>query len=128
MADGLKQARLQELIQTNPASGVCWSVESDDLDCNLVTWRGGEFVAEHVNAEVDVLFVILSGKGRLSVNGEWTDLVPGTVNLVIKNSVRSIAAGEEGIAYLSVHKRRKRLMPGDARSRSIDQLSLKKRS
>lgn len=122
-----KQARLLDLLHVNTESGVRWAVESDDLDCNLVSWKSGETVAAHVNAEVDVLIIILAGNGRLSVDGQWTDIMPGAATLITKNVSRSIVAGENGLAYVTVHKRRRRLMPGTAESRVASQLSLKKR-
>lgn len=126
LADGLTQARLFELLQASSVSGVCWSTESDDLDCNFVTWRSGESVVEHVNSEVDVLILILWGSGRLSVNGKWTDLSPGVVSLVEKNAARAIVASDDGIAYFTVHKRRQRLMPGPAEARAAGQRNLVK--
>ncbi len=127
-ADHFKQARLLDLVHAGTASGVQWSAETDDLDCNFVSWEGGEVIAAHVNAEVDVFIVILSGGGRLSVNEAWTELLPGTASLVPKNASRSIAAGDNGIAYITVHKRRRRLMPGDAQTRTVAQRSLKEKT
>ena len=125
--EAFKQVRLLDLLHVNAESGVRWSVESDDLDCNLVSWKSGETVAEHVNPEVDVLIIILAGSGRLSIDGEWTNVMPGAATLITKNASRSLVAGENGLAYVTVHKRRRRLMPGAAESRAASQLSLKER-
>ncbi len=124
--DAINEALLLDLLPSS-LTGVLWSAESDDLDCNFVSWRGGDVVAEHTNSEVDVLFVVLSGNGCLVIDGSSIELQPGAAVLVAKNSTRSVIAGTGGLAYLTVHKRRKRLMPGDVRSRIPGQLSLKER-
>ncbi len=104
--------------------GPLWATESDDLDCTFVAWGSGQGVVEHVNAEVDVVMVVLSGNGRVFLDGRSMDLAPGAVLMIPKDVSRAIQAGEGGVAYLNVHKRRKRLNLGNPADRIQNQLNL----
>ncbi len=97
-------------------SGAILSRETEDLDLNLVRFANGAGVAAHVNREVDVLLVAVSGAGIVSVGDERIPLEPGKALLIPKNTVRSIespAAGE--LVYLSIHRRRAGLLPRHGR-------------
>ena len=87
-------------------SGPVWGTESDDLNATLLAWPAGEANPEHVNDERDVLVVVVSGGGSLDVDGEAHELGAGDAVVVPKGSSRRLAAGPEGIRYLSVHRRR----------------------
>ena len=86
--------------------GPVWGTESDDLNATLLAWPAGEANPEHVNAERDVLVVVVSGGGSLEVDGETHELAAGDAVLVAKGASRRLAAGPDGIRYLSVHRRR----------------------
>ena len=86
--------------------GPVWGTESDDLNATLLAWPAGDTNPEHVNAERDVLLVVVSGGGSLDVDGEAHELGAGDAVVVPKGSSRRLAAGPEGIRYLSVHRRR----------------------
>lgn len=84
-----------------------WALEeSSDLNANLVRFdaRGG--VEEHVNDEVDVLFVGVAGSGAVRVDGEEHALSAGTLVFVPRGARRSTGASSDGFAYLTVHRRR----------------------
>ena len=49
--------------------GPLWGIASADLNATLLAWPAGHQVAEHVNAEVDVLVVVVAGTGTASVDG-----------------------------------------------------------
>src|SRR5215212_10815350 len=52
-------------------TGVIWTLEgSSDLNANLVRFETGRGVGEHVNDEVDVLIVGVSGSGFVGVDGD----------------------------------------------------------
>ena len=52
-------------------TGVIWTLrESSDLNANLVRFEAGGGVGEHINDEVDVIFVGVSGTGSVRTNGE----------------------------------------------------------
>jgi len=88
-------------------TGVIWTLqEGGDLNANLVRFEGGRGVEEHVNDEVDVLIVGISGSGTVSVDGEAYPVSNGTVVFVPRGATRSTRAAPEDFAYLSVHRRR----------------------
>ena len=87
--------------------GAIWTLEeSSDLNANLVRFEAGRGVGEHVDDEVDVLIVGVSGSGTVSVDGEAYPVSNGTVIFVARGAARSTRAASEGFAYLSVHRRR----------------------
>jgi quercetin dioxygenase-like cupin family protein len=87
--------------------GVVWTLEgSGDLNANLVRFEAGRGVGEHVNDEVDVLIVGVSGSGLVSVDGEEYPLANGVIVFVPRGVRRYTRAVSEDFAYLSVHRRR----------------------
>lgn len=114
MANG---AHLLDLLKIDLSSGPLWSMETEDLDCTYVSWLTGQGVAAHRNAEVDVVMIVVSGRGVVTVDGEETDLSEGRVVVIPKNAERAIRAVGSRLAYLNVHKRRRRLMPGNVADR-----------
>jgi quercetin dioxygenase-like cupin family protein len=88
-------------------TGVIWTLlESDDLNANLVRFGAGGGVGEHINDEVDVIFVGVSGTGSVLTNGEEHRLSAGTLVFVRKGTRRSTLALSEDFSYLTVHLRR----------------------
>jgi mannose-6-phosphate isomerase-like protein (cupin superfamily) len=87
-------------------TGPLWGMASADLNATLLAWPAGHELAEHVNDELDVLLVVLDGHGRAIVDGEVHELAAGSALLVARGARRRIAAGEGGLRYLSVHRRR----------------------
>ena len=85
--------------------GVVWSLaRGGDLDANLVHLAPGRTVDAHVNDEVDVLLVGISGSGSVTVNRQRHDLRAGSVVAVPKQTERSISAGpNDEITYMTVH-------------------------
>ena len=81
---------------------------------NLLAFGAGEGVAAHVNAEVDVLLLGVSGSGTVAVDGASHALAAGTLLLIPRGARRAIHSGREGLAYLSCHRRREPLRPGRA--------------
>ena len=86
--------------------GPLWGMASTDLNATLLAWPAGHEVVEHVNAALDVLVVVLEGDGSAVVDGEVHELAAGRVLLVERGARRRIAAGDGGLRYLSVHRRR----------------------
>jgi quercetin dioxygenase-like cupin family protein len=88
-------------------AGVIWALEgSGDLNANLVRFDAGGGVGEHVNEEVDVIFMGVAGSGSARVDGEEHSLSAGTLVFVPKGVKRSTSASSDGFTYLTVHKRR----------------------
>jgi quercetin dioxygenase-like cupin family protein len=87
--------------------GVQWALpEPSDLNANLVHLDAGSSVPEHVNREVDVLLVVLAGSGTLQVGDRALVLGPLAVAHITKGASRAIDAGEGGLSYVTVHRRR----------------------
>ena len=88
-------------------SGVAWSLkESVDLNANLVRFPAGGGVGEHVNGEVDVLFVGVSGTGFVVVDGDEYRLRAGKAVLAPRGTRRSTRSESADFAYLTIHRRR----------------------
>jgi quercetin dioxygenase-like cupin family protein len=66
----------------------------------------GGGVGDHVNEEVDVLFVGVTGSGSVCVSGEEHLLGAGKLVFVPRGTQRSTSALSDGFAYLTVHRRR----------------------
>ena len=93
-------------------SGAILIRESDDLDLNLVRFAAGAGVAPHLNREVDVLMVVMVGSGTVTVENEAVTLSAGKAVLIPKGVERAIRSAEEDeLVYLTVHRRRRGLMP-----------------
>ncbi len=99
----------------NGAGGAIWGTETEDLDATVVRWNPGLGVAPHTNDEVDVIMTVLLGSGLVTVDGETSSLELGHVLVIPKATSREIKSGSEGITYLNVHKRRKRMLPNMTR-------------
>ena len=95
-------------------SGVLWSGGGDDLNVNLVELEPGGAVGRHVNAEVDVIIVGVSGTGMVEsadpdghAGAAAHPLGPRVVIEIPKGLERSVtAAGDRPLRYLSIHRRR----------------------
>ena len=101
-------AYFDELVAAAPDRvGVIWALKgSGDLNANLVRFDAEGGVGEHVNEEVDVLFVGVAGTGCVRVSGEEHPLSAGTLVFVPRGVRRSTGASSDGFAYLTVHRRR----------------------
>ena len=104
---------LHESITPGRGAGALWTLEgSEDLNANLIGFPVGEGVGEHVNGEVDVLVVGVSGVGFVSVDGRAHPLRAGMVVFVPKGTRRSTRSDSADFAYLTVHRRRDPLQIG----------------
>jgi quercetin dioxygenase-like cupin family protein len=82
---------------------------TDDLNVTLLAWPAGEGTPEHVNAERDVLVVVVAGGGTVTIDGADHELRAPAATVIAKGASRRIAAGADGIRYLSAHLRREGL-------------------
>jgi quercetin dioxygenase-like cupin family protein len=97
----------QSLAAAGGHAGAIWTLEQGgDLNANLVRFPAGGGVGEHVDEEVDVLVVGVSGAGVVEVDGQEHPLRAGTVAFVPKGARRSTRSGSGDFAYLTVHRRR----------------------
>ena len=113
--EGDRPVDLAALARTGQPAGPIWSRQSEDLSLNLVVFAAGNGVAEHVNAEVDVLLVGVAGEGVVEVDGRALPLPPGHALLVAKGARRATRAVAGHFAYLTCHRRRDGLVPSVGR-------------
>jgi len=94
-------------------SGVIWTLDaSSELNANLVQFGTGHGVEEHVNHEVEVIVVGVSGSGIVTVDREDHALSAGMLVFIPKGARRSTVSASEDFAYLTVHRRRGPLQIG----------------
>jgi quercetin dioxygenase-like cupin family protein len=106
----MRKADTVDLYQSLAAgghAGAIWTLgHGGDLNANLVRFPVGG-VGEHVDEEVDVLVVGVSGVGVVEVDGQEHPLRAGTVAFVPKGARRPTKSGSGDFAYLTVHCRRR---------------------
>jgi quercetin dioxygenase-like cupin family protein len=88
--------------------GALWKLAEPgrQLDANLIHQPRGQRVDTHAEPDLDVLLLVLAGDGVLGTADETIHLTGGTMLWLPRGSSRSLAAGEDGISYLTVHRRR----------------------
>lgn len=91
--------------------GPIWSVNSEQLNVNLLRLRAGDTIAAHANAEVDVVLVIFEGQGELTVDGASYGLHAGRAVVVPRGATRAMRCTAGPLVYLTCHRRRAGLMP-----------------
>lgn len=104
-------ADLLALARAASAPGAVWTHQSDDLNVNLLVFPAGEGVAEHVNAEVDVLLLGIAGHGIVAIDGLPRVLRASQALLIPKGARRRTQAISDPFAYLTCHRRRGGLRP-----------------
>jgi hypothetical protein len=87
-------------------TGPLWRMASAKLNATLLAWPPGHEVVEDPGSVLEVLLVVLEGGGTAKVDDRDHELVPGSALLVEKGRTRAVRAGDEGLRYLSVHRRR----------------------
>src|SRR5579859_1552233 len=90
---------LPALAEQATVQGAVWSLQSADLNVNLVVLDEGEGVAAHVNTEVDVLLVGIAGEGLVEVEGGVEALAGGQALLIPKGTRRAIRSAGGRFAY-----------------------------
>lgn len=91
------------------SAGAVWKLAESDrqLDANLVHLPAGRSVDAHAEPALDVLLVVVSGEGAMETGeGEKLPLTAGRVLWLPHGSRRSLSAGDDGLLYLTVHRRR----------------------
>ncbi len=92
-------------------SGPQWAHECEDLDLTLLSWEPGQRIEPHLNNEVEGVLIGVAGTGVVTVNGAAQELRPGVALLIPKGCERAIEGTVERFSYLSIHRRRRSLMP-----------------
>jgi quercetin dioxygenase-like cupin family protein len=111
--DDVEVLSVSEWLTPDAGAGPLWTKATADLNVNLIAFPAGHGVAEHVNAEVDVLIVVVHGEGVLEINGVEQTLHVGQACVIRKGALRAIRSTSSQLAYLTCHKRRQGLWPSD---------------
>jgi quercetin dioxygenase-like cupin family protein len=106
MPDAIPPVDLASLAAAGGHPGARWRLDGEDLQANLVRLGQGDRIQPHRNDEVEVLVVVVAGRGELTLDGQVHQLAPMVVAHLPKGTVRAVAAVDGPLAYLSVHRRR----------------------
>jgi quercetin dioxygenase-like cupin family protein len=97
-------------LAARPAApaGVLWKLAESgrQLDANVVRLPPGGAVDPHAEPDLDVLVFVVSGDGTVDGEDGPQALTAGAVLWLPHGSRRSLAAGADGLSYLTVHRRR----------------------
>jgi quercetin dioxygenase-like cupin family protein len=115
---GVDIVDLAALANANPAFSPVWTHQSGDLNVNLLVFERGDGVADHVNAEVDVLLIGIAGEGEIEIDGQPQTVRGGLAAVIPRGARRAIRATSDRFAYLTCHRRRAPLLPGAALRRT----------
>ncbi|MBS2963364.1 hypothetical protein KGA66_09930 [Actinocrinis puniceicyclus] len=88
--------------------GALWRLAEPgrQLDANLVRLPPGATVEPHTEPDVDVLLLPVAGHGTLRTEQGQIALTAHALTWLPRGSRRSITAGPDGLAYLTVHRAR----------------------
>ena len=100
---------VHELVDDSPVrSGARWTLAEPgrQLDANLIHLPAGQRVDTHTEPDLDVVLVVVAGGGTVGAPGGEQILADGNIVWLPHGSTRSITAGNDGLSYLTVHRRR----------------------
>jgi quercetin dioxygenase-like cupin family protein len=106
MRDAVSVVDLAGLAAAGDRAGALWRLDGEDLQVNLIRLGLGDRIQPHRNDEVEVLMVVVAGRGELTLDGQIHRLAPMALVHVPKGAVRAVAAVDGPLVYLSVHRRR----------------------
>lgn len=90
--------------------GALWKLAEPgrQLDANFILLPPGERIKTHTEPDLDVLLVVIGGEGTVAIGmaGEPQNVAEGMLLWFPHGCTPSITAGDGGIRYLTVHRRR----------------------
>ncbi|MEU5835634.1 hypothetical protein ABZ820_18435 [Streptomyces diacarni] len=94
--------------EEDAGAGAVWRLTEPgrQLDANLVHVPAGRHIETHVEPDLDVLLLVVRGSGTLGTAQDPRPLREGGLIWLPHGSSRSVTAGEDGMSYLTVHRRR----------------------
>ncbi|MCK6095873.1 cupin domain-containing protein [Micrococcus sp. EYE_162] len=94
--------------------GAAWRLEDDprDLDVNLVRLPAGGRNEPFEGPGLDILVHVVAGSGVLHTDGGDVPIRAGQLLWLPKSSRRGFTAGDEGLAWLTAHRRKQGLAIG----------------
>ena len=102
-------ADLHELVDDSPVpSGARWTLAEPgrQLDANLIHLPPGQRVDTHTEPDLDVVLVVVAGGGIAGTPDGEQRLADGNIVWLPYGSTRNITAGDSGLSYLTIHRRR----------------------
>ena len=102
-------ADVHELVDDSRVpSGARWTLAEPgrQLDANLIHLPAGQRVETHTEPDLDVVLVVVAGGGTVGTPGAEQVLADGNVVWLPHGSTRNLTAGNDGLSYLTVHRRR----------------------
>ncbi|MET8249548.1 hypothetical protein ABZV31_37420 [Streptomyces sp. NPDC005202] len=89
-------------------TGVLWKLAESgrQLDANLIRLPAGAAYRHPRQPDLDVLCLVVTGDGVMDTPEGALPLAEGVLLWLPHGSTRSITAGPEGLAYVTVHRRR----------------------
>ncbi len=113
MSQPIESALIQarDLLAHASHDGPIWSASSEQLNVNLIRLSAGQAIVPHINADLDVLIVVIAGVGRLTLDQNEQPMRAGDLILIPRGTLRGIVSVDGVLAYLSCHRRRAGLMP-----------------
>jgi quercetin dioxygenase-like cupin family protein len=101
------------------ATGAVWRLSEPgrQIDANVVRIPPGQRVETHVEPDLDVLVLVVAGDGALVTPEGPHPLGEGGLAWLPHGSARGLEAGERGMSYLTVHRRRAGMRIQSAESR-----------
>ncbi|WP_372500750.1 hypothetical protein [Streptomyces meridianus] len=94
--------------QTSAPGGALWRLAEPgrQLDANIVHLPPRERVDTHAEPDLDVLLFVVAGDGVLGTAEGPQPLTEGALHWLPHGSRRNLTAGDRGLSYLTVHRRR----------------------
>lgn len=100
------------LAEAEPGAAWRLAQEPRDLDANLVRLPAGESNATFDGPALDVLVHVVAGSGVLHTADGDLPIHAGQLLWLPRHSRRGFTAGDEGLAWLTVHQRKPGLSIG----------------
>jgi quercetin dioxygenase-like cupin family protein len=96
------------------SAGALWRLAESgrQLDANLVRLPPREHIETHAEPDLDVLLIVVDGTGTMTAEKDVFPLGEGLLCWLPRGSTRSLMAGDQGLAYVTVHRRRPGLQIG----------------
>jgi mannose-6-phosphate isomerase-like protein (cupin superfamily) len=113
--EGHGVVHLASMAQAAEVGQPLWTNVSTDLNANLLILDDGQVVGRHVNGEVDVLLVGVSGHGLVEMNREIHRVEAGDAMLIPIGAERAVRPADGRFAYLTCHRRREGIWPTGVR-------------
>jgi quercetin dioxygenase-like cupin family protein len=89
-------------------AGALWRLAESprQLDANLIRLAPLAQVESHTEGDLDVLLLVVEGSGALRTDHDVVALAEQSLIWLPRGSRRSLIAGPNGLAYVTVHQKR----------------------